>query len=348
MRGAELSCGHGEVPNLRLRIHNHDTAPADRLEHWNELTKHTRYGDKGMPEVRGERTFEADYSASWFGTTGVVAGAMDGGVFVMDRRRTGHLDSGRVQLALTGSAPQYIDLGDEQREIPPNSLFLQFHDRPRSTLRREHDHMLFVDIDVTRLTIDPGTLRRAHFAALAVDRPVAEMFAQAALGLLQLPRCEPHAADSFLVSLVDLVVRNAFHDELQVSETTPARRAQALRVMRENLSNTDFSAEDLAAALNISRRSLFQLFRTDEAPMSVLRRMRIARAKDILGDPERDSLTMDQIARMCGFSTARGLGVAFRRELGRSPSDFRRIRAAVLDTEYRGEPDTPVVEDYAS
>ncbi len=329
MHGRE-QIGKPEGSIFRMRIHNHDTAPAERLDHWNELTGLTRYGSAGMPEIRGERTFAADYTGSWFGDTGVVAGEMDGGVFVMDRGRTEAVDSGRVQLMLTGNTPHLVDLGSDRREIPPRSVILQFNSRPRTTLRPAHDHMLFVDIDAARLTVAPEILRRACFTALPVDTGLVELFAQAAMRLLAGPRHDPQAAGNFLVSLVDLVVRNAFSDELALTETMPARRVQALRVMQDNLSNAEFSAENLAAALNISRRSLFQLFDDGDPPMSVLRRMRTAFAKDILSDPAQDILTMDQIAKMCGFRTARGLGIAFQREFGRAPSDYRRIRPAAV------------------
>ncbi|WP_068014639.1 AraC family transcriptional regulator [Nocardia mexicana] len=331
-----------------MRIHNRDTEPADRLDHWNELTRLTRYGASGMPEIRGDRTFAADYTASWFGDTGVVAGEMDEGVFVMDRRRTDTVDSGRVQLMLTGNAPHIVDLGSDRREIAPRSVILQFNDQPRSTLRPSHDHMLFVDIDAGRLTVDPEILRRSCFTALPVDAGLVELFAQAALRLLSGQRQDPQAAGTFLVSLVDLVVRNAFAHELALTETVPARRVQALRVMRENLSNAEFGAVDLAAALNISRRSLFQLFDDGEPPMSVLRRMRVAFAKNILSDPNQDILTMDQIAKLCGFRTARGLGIAFQREFGRAPSDYRRIRPATLPDGVAAGPEAPVCGNCAS
>ncbi|HEU5473637.1 MAG TPA: helix-turn-helix domain-containing protein [Actinophytocola sp.] len=328
--GGEVSA---ERP-ARVRIQNWNVKSAERLEYWNELTDSTRYGKSGMPQVLAEPTFRADYSGHWVGDAGVVAGRMDAGSFLIDRQRADGIDSSRVQLILSGCNPAQIDARGWTHDIDSGSLYLQFHDEPRRVVWRKPDRQLIVDIDSTRLTLDRALLRRAMFAPLLVDREMVDLFVRSATRILHLPRPAIAAAGSFLVSLVELLVRTGLDDDVMLAETGPARREQALAVMRENLSRPDLSAEDVAAALNISRRSLFQLFDATP-PMTVLRQMRIARAREVLSDDSRDDLTIEQVSRMCGFGTARGFNNAFLRESGQRPTDFRRNRGGPPAMELR-------------
>lgn len=326
----------GQVPAERsrfIRIHNRNADPTDRLDYWNELTESTRYGKSGMPLIVADPTFQADYTGHWVGEAGVVAGRMDAGAFLVDRGRADGIDGGRVQLILSGSNGARIDARGSAHEIGPGSLYLQFHDEPRRVLWDKPDRQLIVDIDSSRLTVDVEVLRRAMFSPLPVDRDLVDLFVQSATRILHTPRCATPAAGPFLVSLVELLVRGALGDDVELTETGPALRGRALAVMRENLSRTDLSAEDVAAALNISRRSLFQLFDDGTPPMTVLRRMRIARAQEILGDGRRDDLTIAQVSRLCGFGTSRGFNNAFLREAGQRPTDYRRNRSAPSTTE---------------
>ncbi|MEU4739122.1 AraC family transcriptional regulator [Actinosynnema sp. NPDC023658] len=279
-----------------------------------------------------EPTFQADYTGHWVGEAGVVAGRMDAGAFLVDRRRADGIGGGRVQLILSGGNDSRIDARGSAHEIGAGSLYLQFHDEPRRVLWTKPDRQLIVDIDSSRLTVDVEVLRRAMFSPLPVDRDLVDLFVQSATRILHTPRCATPAAGPFLVSLVELLVRSALGDDVELTETGPARRGQALAVMRDNLSRPDLSAEDVAAALNISRRSLFQLFDEGEPPMTVLRRMRIARAQEILGDGRRDDLTIEQVSRLCGFGTARGFTNAFLREAGQRPTDYRRNRGGPSTT----------------
>jgi len=101
----------------------------------------------------------------------------------------------------------------------------------------------------------------------------------------------------------------------------------AIRFIREHASEP-LQVDDVLDHVPLSRRSLERRFRkqvrhsiTDE-----IRRAHINRAKDLLANTD---LAMSQVATASGFTTATRLGIVFHREVGESPTEFRR-RARVM------------------
>jgi len=96
----------------------------------------------------------------------------------------------------------------------------------------------------------------------------------------------------------------------------------AVRFIREHASEP-LQVDDVLDHVPLSRRSLERRFRqvvrhsiTDE-----IRRAHISRAKDLLANTD---LAMSQVAAASGFTTATRLGIVFHKEVGESPSEFRR------------------------
>lgn len=84
---------------------------------------------------------------------------------------------------------------------------------------------------------------------------------------------------------------------------------------------------DLLAAIPLSRRALEKGFRKylSRSPAEEIRRVRVDHAVQLLCDT---SWPMPRIAAACGFERPELLARAFRRELGTTPSDFRRKHLA--------------------
>ncbi len=96
----------------------------------------------------------------------------------------------------------------------------------------------------------------------------------------------------------------------------------AVRFIREHASEP-LQVDDVLNHVPLSRRSLKHRFRqlvkhsiTDE-----IRRAHINRAKDLLANSD---LAMSQVAVASGFTTATRLGIVFHKEVGESPTEFRR------------------------
>jgi AraC family transcriptional regulator len=85
----------------------------------------------------------------------------------------------------------------------------------------------------------------------------------------------------------------------------------------------DVSLHEVAAVTGLSAGHFSFAFKRSlgVTPYAWLRRQRIERAKALLRDPE---LSLPAIASIVGYANQSALGVAFKRETGQTPTDWRR------------------------
>jgi AraC-like DNA-binding protein len=95
------------------------------------------------------------------------------------------------------------------------------------------------------------------------------------------------------------------------------------RHLRDNLSRP-ITVRDVAAAAHLSTRHAERLFtqQTGASIMTTLRRLRLELAAQLLLDP---SLTITEVARLCGYSDVRPFSTAFRRHYARTPGTHRKL-----------------------
>ena len=86
--------------------------------------------------------------------------------------------------------------------------------------------------------------------------------------------------------------------------------------------DTPLSVDDLLKLVPISRISLERRFRRflDRTPLQEIRRVRIARARQLL---KATDLPLKAIATHCGYPAASRLIEAFQKETGSTPNSFR-------------------------
>ena len=91
----------------------------------------------------------------------------------------------------------------------------------------------------------------------------------------------------------------------------------------------NFSIENLAELLGVSSSYFNRLFvkETGLTPLGYLNHLRIAHAALLLSDT---ILSVDEVAKKCGFSCGNYFCKVFRKALGYSPSEFRQ-RSGVLN-----------------
>lgn len=111
-------------------------------------------------------------------------------------------------------------------------------------------------------------------------------------------------------------------------EDTPdvVRRNEALAYMRAHLADPDLDTERIAAALNLSRRTLFRLFEgSGESVMGRLRSLRLERARQVL----RTQVTtpVSTVALQLGFSGPVQFYRSFRTTVGMTPGEYRELAA---------------------
>jgi AraC-like DNA-binding protein len=83
------------------------------------------------------------------------------------------------------------------------------------------------------------------------------------------------------------------------------------------------SREQMARDLNVNERYLTRCFgqETGLTPIAYLNRYRVAQARSLL---DRGSLSVTEIALACGFSDSSYFGRVFQKEVGLSPTEYRR------------------------
>jgi len=97
--------------------------------------------------------------------------------------------------------------------------------------------------------------------------------------------------------------------------------ARSLRFIWEH-SHEPISVKDLVGVAAMSRRGLHKAFleHLGRTPGEELQRLRIERAKKLLGDSDQK---IEVLAGMCGYQSANSFCVAFKQATGLSPKQFR-------------------------
>jgi AraC-like DNA-binding protein len=132
-----------------------------------------------------------------------------------------------------------------------------------------------------------------------------------------------------LLDLLELVAARLAHSHARELSAAPGQRqatlGRAMMYIESNLSE-HLSVEQIAHAVNLSRRTLMRLFR-NEAGASVIGfilQRRVARARQLL---LQNCRTCAEIAFECGFGSVQHFNRIFRRFEKASPTEWRAQRA---------------------
>ncbi len=98
--------------------------------------------------------------------------------------------------------------------------------------------------------------------------------------------------------------------------------AKAVNLVEENMSNSDFSVEDLSHELGYSRGHFYQkiLKITGQTPIDFIRNIRMKRAADLL---ERSQLNVAEVAYKVGFRSPKLFSRYFKSQYKIYPSEYR-------------------------
>ncbi len=106
------------------------------------------------------------------------------------------------------------------------------------------------------------------------------------------------------------------------AQLAAAQRLEAKRVIDERLADPELAPEHVAAALRLSRTTLYALFERDGGVAAFIRRRRLrAISRALINPAERRRIS--EIAFACGFKSEAHFSRAFRQEFGATPSDVR-------------------------
>jgi AraC family transcriptional regulator, positive regulator of tynA and feaB len=98
----------------------------------------------------------------------------------------------------------------------------------------------------------------------------------------------------------------------------------ARRLVQQQLHDPELAPDRLAAALHVSRRTMFNAFAAaGETPQAFLLRSRLERCRERLGSEDAARVSITQVALDAGFVDLAHFSRAFRRHFGYTPSQAR-------------------------
>ena len=97
------------------------------------------------------------------------------------------------------------------------------------------------------------------------------------------------------------------------------------KIIEDNIANTEFNVDILAAKLNISRSTLYRrtLETINMTPIDMIRNIRMKRAASLL---ELTDKTVAEISEMVGYAEQRYFGRCFKKEYGTTPKQYAKSK----------------------
>lgn len=124
-----------------------------------------------------------------------------------------------------------------------------------------------------------------------------------------------------------------FNQEIKIEPSritiTPLDRQlveKAIQIVEDNISETEFSVEELASSLNISRSYFYKkmIKITGKKPIEFMRTIRMKRAQQLLTESQ---MQVSEIAYTLGYNSPKIFSKHFKEEFNISPSEFIRQQA---------------------
>ncbi|OQP53679.1 hybrid sensor histidine kinase/response regulator [Niastella populi] len=109
--------------------------------------------------------------------------------------------------------------------------------------------------------------------------------------------------------------------EISITSVDEQFIRQSIETVEQQISNADFSVEDLSRALHMSRVALYKklLALTGKSPLDFIKTIRLKRAAQLL---EKSQFTISEIAWEVGFNNPKYFARTFKKEFGVLPSEY--------------------------
>ena len=114
----------------------------------------------------------------------------------------------------------------------------------------------------------------------------------------------------------------------QIVDADNEMMQQLMAYLDHNISNPDIKIEDMAMAVNLGRTVFYGKIKSivGMRPVDFLRNIRIRRAEQLIAN---SSYPLAQIAYEVGFSDSKYFSTIFKKETGKTPSEFRKMKVDV-------------------
>ncbi|MFE6922283.1 AraC family transcriptional regulator [Nocardia sp. NPDC057663] len=203
---------------------------------------------------------------------------------------------------------------------PGNLVFLD-SSRPYSATWTATYEELVVQVPTRTLSVaDTRSLTAQSFGPGTVAPVVTSCFTS----LFDLVTTDPAQAAPLIphaLGLFGAAVTAAARRKSEPEEITAVLRQQVFDFLHAHACDPELSADTVAAACGVSRRTLYRIVGGGIA--GHIRMIRIDRAKKLLQRERYQS--MGAIAAACGFGSESGFHRAFRESVGVTPADYRQM-----------------------
>lgn len=222
-------------------------------------------------------------------------------------------------LVLQRSGTMQVRLDDERIELSEGDMALldsslDIEMLPRGLFRH-------VSIHLPREKLKAGT----RFGKVSTDGMSGHLLRTL---LLQVSSGElDHWADTedegALEDALIALLRPALGRQPSLGSSDPLR-LQAERLLRAQLASPHLNPARLAEQMGISSRRLYRLFEGEAEPVcKYIQRLRVEKAAQALGDPNRAHSSITDIAFECGYQDAAHFSRVFRQQYQQSPRSYR-------------------------
>ena len=106
---------------------------------------------------------------------------------------------------------------------------------------------------------------------------------------------------------------------------------KAIAIVEDNINETEFSVEELASSLNISRSYFYKkmIKITGKKPIEFIKTIRMKRAQQLLTESQ---MQISEIAYILGYNSPKVFSKHFKDEFNISPSEFIRQHSRKIQT----------------
>ncbi|MFE6398383.1 helix-turn-helix domain-containing protein [Streptomyces alboflavus] len=226
-----------------------------------------------------------------------------------------------------------LDTGRRRTRVGAGQMVLMDSSRPYSgQFDGPTGAHSFVIVQFSRavLQLQPRSVQRLHVApvplgpgmGVALSRWLSDITARAH----EFAQADGPFLTDVTTSLIASVLRGAVSpdDALLPEDRRQALRTQIRQFVRRHLADP-LTPDDIAAAHQMSRRTLYSLFEEDGLTVAAwIRRERLERCRRDLADPRLAGQPIHSIAARWGFPDKAHFSRAFRSAYGAAPRDFRR------------------------
>jgi AraC-like DNA-binding protein len=315
------------MTGLHLRFDTTALAPQDRFEYWRDWCAQAIDAPMQLEPVhRSPHAFEAVAETLQVGAvqfvnhrSGAVAGSWT---------RDATAAAGRLRLMILAPTPGGVGTCYGQRYALAEGAAVLIGETDGGWETLEGLHGMQVNVPREALSVTDAQLavfneqrRMRHepsFGGLVRPALLGLIGQLEALSATDLPELE-----DLWISLLTMLVRGLSGHDTNGEETAPARWLQVQRHIRAHLSDPRLSPATIAAALHISRSTLYAALPADSEGLAAeIRHQRLDRARALLCAPV-GSQSIAEIGASVGMRSAAQFSRAFHQRFGVTPRQLR-------------------------